>query len=266
MQRKHHLGLELTDNSKVGWAFSLSRKSSCINATDLCRKLCYGNGIRYQSDGQKAKRIRNFRTAEFLLERGGPELLAENLIALVDQARPVDWLAASICGEDTVLPWSLRIHDVGDHYSVEYSRAWLIAVRSRPDCKFWFYTRSFIDQAILAVLSELAALPNCKGLLSIDSDNFEQGLKAFATYPGIWKLALLQEDASRMNPLVMERLGTTVGTGQVVNFPYHRGGSHVVPIQADALVSCPQITTRAFPLERSRYALKPCQSCAICLP
>lgn len=115
MKHHHGYGLELTDNSKTGWAFSLARKDSCIHATEVCKKLCYGNGIRYQSDAQKDKRQRNFRTVEFLLDKGGPELLAENLLALVDNARPVDWLAAQISGEPTSLPWSLRIHDVGDY-------------------------------------------------------------------------------------------------------------------------------------------------------
>ena len=113
--RIHDYGLELTQNSKVGWAFSLSRSESCVDATSICRRLCYGNGVRYQSDAQRHKRLRNFRTCELLLQKGGPELLAQNLIALVDQARPVDWLAAQISGEPTNLPYTLRIHDVGDY-------------------------------------------------------------------------------------------------------------------------------------------------------
>jgi len=113
--RIHDYGLELTHNSKVGWAFSLSRSESCVDATSICRRLCYGNGVRYQSDAQRHKRLRNFRTCELLLQKGGPELLAQNLIALVDQARPVDWLAAQISGEPTNLPYTLRIHDVGDY-------------------------------------------------------------------------------------------------------------------------------------------------------
>ena len=111
----HDYGLELTQNSKVGWAFSLSRSESCINATEICERLCYGNGVRYQSDAQRYKRLRNFRTCEFLLKKGGPELLALNLIALVDQARPMDWLAAQISGTATKVPYSLRLHDVGDY-------------------------------------------------------------------------------------------------------------------------------------------------------
>ena len=113
--RVHDYGLELTQNSKVGWAFSLSRSETCINATEICKRLCYGNGVRYHSEAQRHKRLRNFKTCEFLLSKGGPELLAQNLIALVDQARPVDWLAAQISGEPTNLPYTLRIHDVGDY-------------------------------------------------------------------------------------------------------------------------------------------------------
>ncbi len=108
-------GLELTNNSKVGWAFSLPRTETCINATALCRKLCYGNSVRYQSLGQKAKRGRNFRTCEFLLAEGGPELLAENLSMLVDQARPRDWLTARIKRTKTAIPFTVRIHDVGEY-------------------------------------------------------------------------------------------------------------------------------------------------------
>lgn len=120
-------GLELTSNSKVGWAFSLPRTETCIGSTKICRSVCYGNGIRYQSKGQKEKRARNLRTVEFLLAVGGPELLAENLSMLVEQARPRDWLTAKIAGSKTVVPWSLRIHDVGDYpefRTIHGSRNW----------------------------------------------------------------------------------------------------------------------------------------------
>ncbi|MBX9771790.1 MAG: hypothetical protein K2X29_10485, partial [Candidatus Obscuribacterales bacterium] len=112
MKTRHRFGLELTNNSKTGWAFSLSREQTCVNATDVCKKLCYGKGIRYQSESHKAKRLRNFETCEFLLSQGGPELLAQNLEMLVDHARPMDWLAASISGSRPSVPWTLRIHDV----------------------------------------------------------------------------------------------------------------------------------------------------------
>src|ERR1700679_403213 len=91
-------GLERTSNSKTGYAFSLPRSKTCVGATSVCLKLCYGRGIRYQSKGQKAKRERNFRTVLYLLAKGGPELLAENLLGLVDFARPLDFLSAKFTG------------------------------------------------------------------------------------------------------------------------------------------------------------------------
>lgn len=262
----HDYGLELTQNSKVGWAFSLSRRESCIDATTVCKRLCYGNGVRYQSDAQRNKRLRNFKTCEFLLAKAGPELLARNLIALVDQARPVDWLAAEISGKPTNLPFTLRIHDVGDHFSCEYAQAWLLAVRSRPECKFWFYTRSFVDASLLAILSELAAEPNCQGFLSIDTENFERGLLAFAAYPGVWKLALMQQDEDDLDPNLIPALQAQVAPGQIISFPYHRAGHHAQPLKVEPLTHCPQITTTAFPLQTNRALPKPCQACALCLP
>jgi hypothetical protein len=266
MAINHDYGLELTNNSKVGWAFSLSRSNTCINSTSICKRLCYGNGVRYQSDAQRHKRLRNFRTCEYLLEKGGPELLAQNLIALVDQAKPVDWLAAQISGEPTNLPYTLRIHDVGDHFSTPYALAWLIAVKERPQCRFWFYTRSFMETQLLDVLSELARQPNCQGFLSIDNENFEQGLLAFAAYPGVWKLALLQQQEDELSPDLIPAIQKQVKVGEIISFPYHRAGHHVAPLKAEPLTHCPQITTKAYPLQSSRSQIKPCQACSLCLP
>ncbi|MBX9724591.1 MAG: hypothetical protein K2X81_24515, partial [Candidatus Obscuribacterales bacterium] len=239
----HDFGLELTQNSKVGWAFSLSRKESCINATEVCLRCCYGNGVTYASAAQRHKRTRNFKTCIFLLEKGGPDLLAQNLIALVDQARPVDWLPAQISGQPTRLPWTLRIHDVGDVFSREYAEAWLITIQNRPQCSFWFYTRSFLDEALLETLSLMASQPNCQGLLSIDNDNFEQGLTAFASYPGVWKLALLQQAQDELSVDLIPAIQGQVKLGEIVNFPYHRAGRHAVPLKLEPLTQCPQITT-----------------------
>lgn len=266
MVNTHQFGLELTENSKTGWAFSLSRSQSCINATSICKKLCYGNGIRYQSPAQKAKRERNFKTVEYLLDMGGPDLLAQNLVALVDLARPVDWLAAKISGKPTALPWSLRLHDVGDWYSTAYVQAWQIAVSQRPECKLWFYTRSFVDVEILAAITQLASLPNCSALLSIDSENFSSGLLAFARHPGVFKLALLQEKESDLDPELLPAIQKKVKQGQIINFPYHHGGRHVKPLFDSPLTNCPQITSDTLPLVSNKYLPKPCQSCAFCLP
>ncbi len=118
-------GLDVTNNSKAGPSFSLPRSKSCVEKTGVCSTVCYGNGIRYQSLASKAKRERHFRTVEYLLENGGSSLLAENLVSLVDSVRPIDWIASKVSGGKTEIPWTFRIHDVGDFYSVAYVQAWV---------------------------------------------------------------------------------------------------------------------------------------------
>jgi hypothetical protein len=258
-------GLELTNNSKASWAFSVPRSSTCINATSVCWKLCYGKGIRYQSEAQKAKRQRNFRTIELLLDKGGPELLAQNLVSLIDQVRPADWLAASITGERTQTPWTLRIHDVGDFFSVPYVEAWRLAAEQRPLCSLWFYTRSFLDSALFEAMTKLASLANCQGWLSIDSENYDSGLLAYAEKPGVWKLALLQEEPGQVAEHLLSELSAATRTGEVVSFPYHRGSYHAEPVQQPGVLTCPAVVG-VYKLESNSRKLRPCQACSFCLP
>lgn len=257
-------GLELTNNSKVGWAFSLPRNKTCINATALCKKLCYGNSVRYQSSGQKAKRERNLRTVEFLLNEGGPELLSQNLSSMVEQARPRDWLTAKITGRQTLIPWTLRIHDVGDFYSVDYAHAWFLTVQKYSDCRFWFYTRSFAESALFDELTKLAALSNCQGLLSIDSENFTQAILARCMSPaGVWNMALLQD--SDLDAALVPALSAIEDSVNIVNFPYHRSGRHVTPLRSSLLTNCPAVVG-GLELKASKEVSRPCQSCSFCLP
>lgn len=258
-------GLELTNNSKASWAFSLPRSATCIGATDLCRKVCYGNGVRYQTAGQRAKRQRNLRTVELLLSKGGPELLAENLVGLIDQVKPADWIAASITGTQTMTPWTVRIHDVGDFHTAPYVQAWRIAAMCRPLCSFWFYTRSFVDQALLDAMAELASLANCRGWLSIDSENFESALLAYARQPDVWELALLQESEEHLNERLLPALDRMTQSRQVVSFPVHRGRYHTQPVKHRSLFTCPAVLG-IYKLESNARNPRPCQSCTFCLP
>lgn len=261
---RHDYGLELTNNSKVGWAFSLLRSETCIGATALCRKLCYGNSIRYQTAGHKAKRARNFRTIELLLEKGGPALLAENLVMLIDQARPRDWLTAQVTGAATTVPWSLRIHDIGDFHSVPYVQAWLLAAKLRPQCVFWFYTRSFTESDVLAALVLLAGLENVQGWLSVDSENYTAAIMALCNSPmGTWKLALLQD--RDLHPDAIPSIVEVAKDLNVVSFPYHRSGKHIAPIRHKALTVCPAVTG-SYELHNRISEPKPCQACTFCLP
>jgi hypothetical protein len=257
-------GLELTNNSKASWAFSMPRSKTCILATEVCKRLCYGNGIRYQSHGQKQKRERNYRTVEFLLSSGGVEALAENLITLVDQVRPSDWLTAKIRGERTRTPWTVRIHDVGDFHTVGYVESWLLTVESRPECSFWFYTRSFNQPALFDAMSKLAALPNCQAWLSIDSENYQSGLDVFHTSNGHWKVALLQEQVDKLPEELLIQL-KQIAPGQIVSFPYHRGGHHVEPIVQNSIFVCPAVTG-LHRLQSDARKPRPCQTCGFCLP
>lgn len=257
-------GLELTVNSKTGFAFSLPRSRTCIWSTQVCRALCYGRGIRYQSKGQKAKRERNFRTVEYLLARGGPELLAENLLELVDLARPLDFLSAKFTGDKTSLPFSFRVHDVGDFWDRGYVRAWYLTAKKRPECSFWFYTRSFWDKDMLEALTELVSLPNVRGWLSLDQENYRQGLAVYQAYPG-WKVAILQQQAREMPQQMLPAITAVVPFGDIVSFPYHHGGRHVEPMLDEAIVVCPQVMG-VYPLEKSKHLPKPCQQCGFCLP
>ena len=259
-------GLELTKNSKVGPAFSLSRSSSCINKTALCERVCYGNGIRYRSVGQTEKRMRNYKTAEFLIQHGGSKLLAENLVAVVDQARPIDYLAAMITKTETAIPWTLRIHDVGDFYSVNYVNAWVLTAKQRPNCRFWFYTRSFVEPELFEALSEFAALDNVSGFLSLDSDNYDLGVLRFAqSRPGTWRIALLQEERSSKTDKCADKIASQAGRNDVIVFPKHHGGRHVAPTERANFTVCPQVLG-AIKLESRSGFSKPCQTCALCLP
>lgn len=259
-------GLELTMNSKVGPAFSLSRSSSCINKTKLCERVCYGNGIRYRSIGQMNKRMRNYRTAEFLIQHGGSELLAENLVAVVDQARPIDYLAASITGTETAIPWTLRIHDVGDFYSADYVRAWILTAQQRKHCRFWFYTRSFVELELFRELSALASLENVRGFLSLDTENYDLGLLRFSqSDAGTWRILLLQDEPQRMADHCLDEIDRRIGKGELIVFPKHHGGRHVAPIERSNYPICPQVLGN-FKLESRSNSSKPCQACKICLP
>lgn len=257
-------GLELTNNSKTSWAFSMPREQTCVSATELCRRVCYGNGVRYRTTGSKEKRRKNFRTVELLLDRGGAELLAQNLVELTDKARPGDWLTASVTGAKTRTPWTLRIHDIGDFYRVEYVRAWEIAIKMRPDCSFWFYTRSFDKADLFEAMTEMATLENCKGWISIDSQNYRAGISAYESTPEVWQVALMQEAIEKLDDSLLPVLKETVDD-KCVSFPVHRGAYYASPVIDDALYVCPAVTG-VLPLEADYRKARPCQSCTFCLP
>lgn len=110
----------------------------------------------------------------------------------------------------------------------------------------------------------MASLPNCQGWLSVDSDNHEAALLAYATAANIWKLAFLQEEATDPDEVVPQLIAKSNGN-PVVSFPYHRGGRHVEPLQAAGLFTCPAVLG-VYKLQSNASNLRPCQACSFCLP
>lgn len=112
-------------------------------------------------------------------------------------------------------------------------------------------------------LTELAALPNCQGWLSVDSENYDQAILALCRTPAaIWKLALLQD-----SDLYSEVLPAFEGLENVdiVSFPHHRNGRHAEPVRHDLLILCPAAMGN-LALKAQKDSLRPCQTCAFCLP
>ncbi|CAN5177175.1 hypothetical protein BH10CYA1_BH10CYA1_62830 [soil metagenome] len=141
-----------------------------------------------------------------------------------------------------------------------------MAVRMRPKCSFWFYTRSFPDDEIFAALTELASERNCKGWLSLDRDNYLEGLIRYCeSNSEVWQIALLQEREELMPPEMIPYLSIFTRSGDLLSFPKHHAGRHVLPMRIENLTVCPQITG-AFQLQPAAHLPKPCQSCRHCLP
>lgn len=114
-----------------------------------------------------------------------------------------------------------------------------------------------------AVLCELASLNNCQGWLSVDSENYGLAILAKCKAPSVWKLALLQD--KDLHTGVLEAIKQNSTRGDIVNFPYHRAGRHVTPLQDGSVMVCPAVTG-SYKLESDCNEPRPCQVCTFCLP
>jgi hypothetical protein len=117
---------------------------------------------------------------------------------------------------------------------------------------------------VIDALTELVALPNVQGWLSLDRDNYRQGLAAYEAYPG-WRVAILQQAERDMPAQMLPAITQVVPFGDIVSFPYHHAGRHVEPMVDEAVVVCPQVMG-VYPLETDKNLPKPCQQCRFCLP
>lgn len=136
-------------NSKVGeaWTFSLPSFVTCPGASPWCRKHCY------------AWRLEKLRPS-------CRRAYVRNLAISLEPKRFVPYVLDALPENATLV----RIHVGGDYYAKEYCDAWYDICKTRPDTKFWSYSRSWQMPTLLPGLERLRALSNLELFASTDTD------------------------------------------------------------------------------------------------
>lgn len=140
-------------NHKLGgrliWSFSLpsGRLDICTGMSRLCHQHCYARRLERIRPAMLARYEANYRLSL------APDFARRIRAFLV-------WRGVAV----------VRLHVGGDFYSPDYVRKWLRVMRRLPDVRFYFYTRSWRDEAIRPVLERMAALPNCRAWYSCDQE------------------------------------------------------------------------------------------------
>src|SRR3990167_4511948 len=131
-------------NDKINTkSFNLPAHKTCPGASDWCKSYCYAAKGRYVFRSVKKMYKRNLRSTQgkTIFSRLGKEIPDK--------------------GE-------FRIHSSGDFYSVDYIDLWINICRSKPNVRFWSYTRSWTIPELKEKLEELRALPNVEVFASTD--------------------------------------------------------------------------------------------------
>jgi hypothetical protein len=140
-------------NKKLGerliWSFGLpsARSEICVGLSELCRTLCYARQVERLRPAVLVRYEKNLR------------------LSLLDDFE--DRIRYFILNHEIAV---VRIHVAGDFYSAAYARKWLRIMRSLPEVRFFFYTRSWREAAIRPVLGRMARLPNCRAWYSCDRE------------------------------------------------------------------------------------------------
>jgi Gene product 88 len=165
-------------NHKLGgrliWSFSLpsARPDICVGMSDLCRRHCY------------ARRLEKIRPAMLARYEANYRLGLSSTFA-----RRV---RAFLVAHDVAV---VRLHVGDDFFSSDYARKWLRIMRRSPQVRFYFYTRSWRDEATRTILERMASLPNCRAWYSCDR---ETGVPS--TIPPGVRLAWLSSDPTDVPP------------------------------------------------------------------
>lgn len=135
-----------------------SEGGTCPGASDWCRANCYAK--------RPARQYTNVRAR-----------WTENADAVRAGMMPVIPANATV----------YRVHVSGDFYDAAYVHAWRFLAESRPEVKFWAYTRSWRVHGLRKALEKLRALPNFELFASTD-------LSITEATPDGWRVAYIDDD------------------------------------------------------------------------
>jgi hypothetical protein len=234
IMRAKNMGFSIVHgNTKIGKIdnFSLPagqnfRGAACPGATELCESLCYAKDALFSMN-----EWRYFANWAYVLL--WPGRFADT------------W-------KETKLTKVVRIHVGGDFFSPEYTDLWADIIESRPDTRFYAYTRSWqngrgsIREEFLPQLRRLAKMQNMRLLLSVDRETGIPDKELVPEALRAW-LALDNED------LPKEQLELI--------FRDHEGmGGKVISVMAGTTV-CPVERTEKY-IKKSKAIT--CQNCGWC--
>lgn len=138
-------------NSKLGpdiFTFSIPAVQTCrLGMTKACFSACYARQRYFAMPSVVTSHARNFK----LTRRKD---FAKRMIAAIGRRKPR----------------VVRIHAAGDFYSAHYAKKWLEVMRACPGTVFLFYTRTWRNPAVRAVLADMATLPNIRAWFSCDRE------------------------------------------------------------------------------------------------
>lgn len=150
-------------------SLGLPAGDSCPGMTAFCRD-CYA------SSAEQSAGVRKLVQHNLALLQSCSSV-EEMAVLLVDAIGRYERYAI----RNHVMPLLFRVHWDGDFFSVDYARAWAVAVRLFPRIRFWVYTRSF--RPPVDVIPELVGIPNLKVYLSIDAANHVEAEAQRARWP-----------------------------------------------------------------------------------
>lgn len=137
-------------NTKLGsriWTWSMSPHYSCPGSTQLCRELCYGTEGFYRYFNNDVRLERNWEASK--------------------RDDFVDWIITTLRKQQVKI---MRVHGVGDFYSLSYTAKWYLVMESCPEITFFFFTRSHTLPGYGDYFAGMSELPNVFLWYSVDRE------------------------------------------------------------------------------------------------